>query len=127
MARSISATGIGTSSSFISIVEAAPVCLQVAPSYQNKRPHFSSSATAAERFKSRGQGRGQVALLSRMANATTTAMCWKGPLMESTTLLATLVLPAAPGPVDPAARFARLALLPDPRTRRGRRYALAAV
>jgi predicted transposase YbfD/YdcC len=62
-----------------------------------------------------------------MADAKTTAMCWKGLLMESTTLLATLVLPDAPGPVDPASLFALLALLPDPRKRRGRRYTLAAV
>ena len=47
--------------------------------------------------------------------------------MESITLLPTLVLPPAPLPVDPASLFLRLATLPDPRKRRGRRYSLAAI
>jgi predicted transposase YbfD/YdcC len=46
--------------------------------------------------------------------------------MESNTFLAALALPATPA-IDPASLFALLAQLPDPRTRRGRRYPLAAV
>ncbi|MDQ5852926.1 MAG: transposase family protein [Chloroflexota bacterium] len=41
--------------------------------------------------------------------------------------LAALVLPAVAPTVDPASRCALLPQLPDPRERRGRRYALAAV
>lgn len=47
--------------------------------------------------------------------------------MEFNTFLTTLALPATSPPVDPASLFALLAQLPDPRKRRGRRYALAIV
>ena len=47
--------------------------------------------------------------------------------MEFNTFLASLALPSAPLPVDPASLFALLAQLPDPRQRRGCRYSLAAV
>jgi hypothetical protein len=47
--------------------------------------------------------------------------------MEFNTFLTTLALPDAPPPVDPASLFALLAQLPDPRKRRGRRYALAVI
>src|SRR5688500_13748723 len=47
--------------------------------------------------------------------------------MESNTLLSDLVLPVGPLPIDPASLFVRLAGLPDPRKRRGRRYTLAAI
>lgn len=47
--------------------------------------------------------------------------------MEFNTFLTTLALPDAPPPGDPASLFALLAQLPDPRKRRGRRYALAVI
>ena len=47
--------------------------------------------------------------------------------MEFNTFLTTLALPDAPPPVDPASLFALLTQLPDPRKRRGRRYALAVI
>src|SRR5918997_2072107 len=47
--------------------------------------------------------------------------------MEFNTFLTTVALPDAPPSVDPASLFALLAQLPDPRKRRGRRYALAVV
>lgn len=47
--------------------------------------------------------------------------------MKSTTLLASLALPASHQPVEPASLFALLAQLPDPRKPRGRRYALATI
>jgi predicted transposase YbfD/YdcC len=47
--------------------------------------------------------------------------------MEFNTFLTRLALADAPPTVDPASLFALLAQLPDPRKRRGRRYALAVV
>ncbi len=47
--------------------------------------------------------------------------------MEFNTFLTSLALPDAPPSVDPASLFALLAQLPDPRKRRGRRFALAVV
>jgi hypothetical protein len=47
--------------------------------------------------------------------------------MEFNTFLTTVTLPDTALPVDPASLFALLAQVPDPRKRRGRRYALAVI